>query len=86
MRDLAERLGLSGRVDLVASYRLDLAQGATCADRQHAVARLRALRDPSALAALRTARVRKSNGCLRDDAADAIRYLDSLSVPEPLAE
>jgi tetratricopeptide (TPR) repeat protein len=79
MRDLAESLGLSERVDLGASYRLDLEQGATCADRQRAVARLRALRDPSAVAALRRAQARKLNACLRDDAADAIRYLDSLA-------
>jgi hypothetical protein len=86
MRDLAESLGLSDRVDLVASFRLDLEQGATCPDRQRAVAKLRALRDPSASAALRRARARKNNGCLRDDAGDAIRYLDSLGSAEPSAE
>ena len=82
MRDLAESLGLSDRVDLLASYRLDLEQGATCADRQRAVAKLRALRDPAASAALRKAEVRKINACLRDDAADAVRYLDSLGAAE----
>ncbi len=82
MRDLAESLGLSARVDLETSYRLDLEQGATCIDRQQAVAKLRALRDGSATAALQKARTRKNNGCLRDDAADAIRYLDSLSAAE----
>jgi len=41
MRDLAERLGLSDRIDRLASYRLDLEQGATCPDRQRAVAKLR---------------------------------------------
>lgn len=86
MRDLAESLGLSGRVDLLASYRLDLEQGATCADRQRAVAKLRALRDPSASAALKKALARKANACLRADAADAIRYLDALSAAEPQPE
>jgi tetratricopeptide (TPR) repeat protein len=85
MRDLAESLGLSSRVDLLASYRLDLEQGATCPDRQRAVAELRALRDPAASAALRKATTRKVNLCLRDDAADAIRYLDSLGA-EPATE
>src|SRR5262249_35132123 len=79
MRDLAESLGLSARVDLMSSYRLDLEQGATCADRQHAVAKLRALRDPAAGDALKKAMAKKSNACLRDDAADALRYLDSLA-------
>jgi serine/threonine-protein kinase len=82
MRDLAESLGLTDRVDLGASYRLDLEQGATCADRQRAVAKLRALRDPAATAALRKAQARKLNACLRDDAADAIRYLDSLNAAD----
>jgi serine/threonine-protein kinase len=82
MRDLAESLGLSERVDLLASYRLDLVEGATCADRQRAVAKLRALRDPAASAALKKAQARKPNACLRDDAADAIRYLDSLGASE----
>jgi tetratricopeptide (TPR) repeat protein len=81
MRELAASLGLSGRVDLAASYRLDLEQGATCPDRQRAVAQLRALRDPSSSPALRKAKERKLNACLRDDAADAIRYLESLGEP-----
>ncbi len=80
MRDLAESLGLGDRVDLLTSYRLDLEQGATCAERQRAVAKLRALRDPAASAALRKAEARKANACLRDDATDAIRYLDSLAT------
>jgi hypothetical protein len=86
MRDLAASLGLSSRVDLLASYRLDLEQGASCPDRQRAVAQLRALRDPAASAALRKALARKVNVCLRDDAADAIRYLDSLGAAEPAPE
>ncbi len=82
MRALAESLGLSRRVDLVTSYRLDLEQGVLCVDRQRAVAQLRALRDPAAAAPLQKARARKINGCLRDDAADAIRYLESLDAAD----
>jgi hypothetical protein len=78
MRDLAASLGLSSRVDWLASYLLDLEQGASCPDRQRAVSELRALRDPAASPALRKAEARKVNACLRDDAADAIRYLDAL--------
>jgi serine/threonine-protein kinase len=79
MRDLAETLGLSSRVDRLASYSLDLEQGGSCADRQHAVARLRALADPAAIAALKSAQGKKPNACLRDDAADAVRYLETLA-------
>jgi tetratricopeptide (TPR) repeat protein len=82
MRDLAESLGLADRIDLVASYRLDLEQGPLCPDRQKAVAKLRALRDPAAVAALKKAIDRKGNACLKDDAADAVRYLDSLGTTE----
>jgi serine/threonine-protein kinase len=85
MRTLAESLGLSGRVDLVTSYRLDLEEAVTCAERQRAVAELRALREPSATAALQKAMGRKINGCLRADAADAIRYLESIDAAEPQA-
>jgi eukaryotic-like serine/threonine-protein kinase len=83
MRDLSEGLALTARVDLLASYRLDLEQGATCPDRQLAVSRLRALRDPAAVAALKKAQARKLNACLRSDAADAVRYLESLGAAEP---
>jgi len=79
MRDLAESLGLSPRVDRLASYSLDLEQAPSCADRQRAVAKLRALADPAAVPALKNAQARKANACLRDDAADAIRYLDRLA-------
>jgi serine/threonine-protein kinase len=83
MRDLAESLGLSARVDLPTSYRLDLEEGASCPERQRAVAKLRALRDPSAVAALRKAQARKGNACLQKDAGDAVRYLESLATAEP---
>jgi tetratricopeptide (TPR) repeat protein len=86
MRDLAESLGLADRIDHLASYRLDLEQGAACPDRQRAVAKLRALRDPAAVPALRKAQEKKTNTCLRDDAADAIRYLDALGANERAPE
>jgi tetratricopeptide (TPR) repeat protein len=82
LRDLAESLSLTARVDLLASYRLDLEQGATCPERQLAVSRLRALRDPAAVAALKKAQTKKLNACLRNDAADAIRYLESLGAAD----
>lgn len=78
MRDLAESLGLESRVDRLASYLLDLEQGANCPDRQRAVAKLRAIGDPAAAPALRKAQARKQNTCLQADAADALRYLDAL--------
>jgi hypothetical protein len=54
----------------------DLETGATCDDRMHAVDRLVELRDANAVAALRTARTRKDNACLRAGAAQAIKALD----------
>ena len=59
MRELAESLGLAGAHRSARLYRLDLEQGATCPDRQRAVAKLRALRDPAAIAALKKAEARK---------------------------
>lgn len=54
----------------------DLDAGATCTDRLAAVQRLIELRDPNAVSALRSARVRKDNACLRGAAAQAIKTLD----------
>jgi tetratricopeptide (TPR) repeat protein len=83
MRELAESLGLSSRVDRVASYSLDLEQGASCPDRQKAVATLRALNDAGAIPALKNAQARKANACLRDEAADAVRYLEAAGDKPP---
>jgi tetratricopeptide (TPR) repeat protein len=83
MRDLAESLGLASQVDRVASFSLDLEQGASCPDRQKAVATLRALNDAGAIPALKNAQSRKANACLRDDAGDAIRYLESSAGEKP---
>jgi tetratricopeptide (TPR) repeat protein len=83
MRDLAESLGLSSRVDRLTSLGLDLEQGATCADRQRSVAQLRALADPAAIPALKNAQaLKKKNACLLDDAADAIRYLGATETTQ----
>ena len=64
----------------------DLEHGKTCDDRRQAVLTLRALGDPAAIPALKRARYRmrggvlgigdkNTNGCLTDDAADAIEAL-----------
>jgi serine/threonine protein kinase len=70
------------------SYIVELREGDTCQDRREAVADLRALGDKGAIPALRRAkrsrpggllnRKPNSNGCLRADATEAIRYLESL--------
>src|SRR5262249_32933245 len=48
-RDMADERGLTGEVDLLSSYSLDLTQGAGCRDRREAIPKLRALRDKRAL-------------------------------------
>jgi serine/threonine-protein kinase len=75
----------SGRLD---AYILDLKDGNTCEERKEAVANLRALGDKRAIPALREAkrarpagllrRKANSNTCLRADAAEAVRYLETL--------
>jgi len=86
---VAEEVGLGDRIDRLSSYLLDLDQGATCADRKEAVSKLRALGNKKAIPALRKARKRvrtegllkkkvNTNACLRVDATEAIRYLQSL--------
>jgi tRNA A-37 threonylcarbamoyl transferase component Bud32 len=85
-RAAAEAAGLADRVDLVASFSLDLADGKSCRERREAVPRLRALRDKRAIPALRRARVRSGgflglsnvNACLDRDAAEAIEFLQAL--------
>jgi hypothetical protein len=55
----------------------ELQAGATCGERKQAIAKLVELRDPKAVAPLRSARGRgKGNACLRGEAAAAIRALD----------
>jgi serine/threonine protein kinase len=75
----------SGRLE---SYIHDLREGDTCEERREAVADLRALGDKRAIPALREAkrarpagllkRKANSNACLRADAAEAVRHLESL--------
>jgi hypothetical protein len=86
---VAEEVGVGGRIDRLGSYLLDLEQGETCPDRKDAVAKLRALGDKRAIASLSKAQERietegilrrrtNVNACLRADAVEAIRYLESL--------
>ena len=87
---VADESGLGAEVDRFGSYMLDLEQGEDCAARKAAVANLRALGDKKAIPELRKARKRirteggvikrrvNTNACLRTDAAEAIRYLNSL--------
>jgi len=87
---VADAVGLGDRVDRLGSYLLDLQQGESCQHRKVAVANLRALGNKNAIPALRKARKRirseggfakkkvNANACLSADAAEAIRYLQSL--------
>ncbi|MEM9490048.1 MAG: protein kinase [Myxococcota bacterium] len=93
VRDLAvaavRERELGDKVDWVAVYTLDLVHRDTCEDRRTAVPKLRATGDKQAIPALRKVsnlRVRRGrkkfrypNKCLRDDAREAIQYLQSLS-------
>lgn len=87
---VAEEIGLGDQVDRFGSYVLDLRQGKTCEDRRGAVVKLRNLHDKRAIPHLKEARKRmrpdpngsrrkvNANACLRGDAAEAIRYLQSV--------
>ncbi len=86
---VAEDVGLGDRIDRLGSYVLDLQQGKSCAARKDAVAKLRALGDKKAIPSLQAAQKRirtegllkrkvNANTCLRTDASEAIRYLESL--------
>jgi len=87
---VADAVGLGERVDRLSSYLLDLENEETCAQRKEAVGNLRALGNKKAIGPLRKARSRmrtegglikkkvNTNACLRSDAAEAIRYLQSL--------
>ncbi len=83
-----ETSNLSDRVDWTRFYILDLKQQRSCEERRQAVASLRALGDPRAIEALKDARYRRrsrsskrnANRCLREDAIEAIQYLESLQA------
>ena len=88
--NVADDVGLGDRIDRLGSYLLDLRRGESCLHRKAAVASLRTLGDKQAIPALRKARKRiraeggfgkrkvNTNACLRTEAAEAIRYLQSL--------
>lgn len=87
---VADEAGLGDRVDRLGSYILDLEQGESCLIRKEAVGKLRALGNKKAIPALRKARKRirtegavmkrkvNTNACLKADANEAIRYLQSV--------
>jgi serine/threonine protein kinase len=91
VRSVIERHRLSGSVDWLKAYSLDLQQEATCEARREAVAKLRALGDVRAVDALERALVKTSrsassrshrsmaNDCLATEASAAIGYLRGLS-------
>jgi hypothetical protein len=76
--EVAEALGMGDRINWARSLGLDLEQEKPCEARRKVVARLRALSDPRAIPDLRKAASRRHNGCLRQDANEAIKYLESL--------
>ncbi len=76
---VAERLSLGDRIDWVSSLAIDLEYSGSCSSRRQFVSRLRALSDPRAIPALREAKARRNNSCLRKDADEAIQYLESLA-------
>jgi serine/threonine protein kinase len=87
---VADQVGLGDQVDRLGSHLIDLRRGGTCLARKDAVASLRALGDKKAVPALRKAKQRvrtegglvkkrvNTNACLRADATEAIRHLQSL--------
>jgi tetratricopeptide (TPR) repeat protein len=93
VRPVIERRKLGDRVEWLQAYSLDLQQDTTCEARREAVAKLYALGDQRAVAALERAKVRAgkpvnvhgkitytgANACLVDDAKAAIRYLRGLT-------
>jgi hypothetical protein len=90
-RDACEALGCLGKVDLVASYALDLAQARTCEEKRLAVQRLGGTGDPKAIEPLRKARAERrrywgpflstsGNACVLKDIDAA---LTALGAPPP---
>jgi tetratricopeptide (TPR) repeat protein len=83
-----EKLQLGDKVKWLTAYTLDLEQGDTCEKRKEAVAKLRALSDPEAIAPLERELAKKIksgpmrgkpvSACLIDDAHAAIGYLRGL--------
>jgi eukaryotic-like serine/threonine-protein kinase len=92
-RDVGEFHKLLSKVDLMASYALDLDQESSCEKRRDVVSKLRALGDIRAIAALERSKSKLgSNGkqkgkpinqCLQEDAAAALSYLRGLPGAPP---
>jgi serine/threonine protein kinase len=76
--EVAEALAMGDRIDLAGSLSLDLEQEKGCNARRKVVAQLRALGNPSAISALRKAASYSRNECLKQDAKEAVQYLESL--------
>jgi hypothetical protein len=90
-RDACETIGCKGKVDLVASYALDLSQAHTCDEKRVAVQKLGETGDPKAIDPLRKARAERrsflggllgasGNGCVMKDIDAA---LTALGEPPP---
>ena len=67
--------GYVDRVPWVPMLGKDLAQLPTCEERRETLAKLRKVNDPKALPYIEEAATRADNGCLADDAADALAAL-----------
>ena len=91
-REGCEIVGCTKKVDLVASYSLDLAQGRTCEEKREAVQKLGASGDPRAIEPLKKARVRAPQPCSAASSApsgnacivkDIDAALTALGAPPP---
>jgi tRNA A-37 threonylcarbamoyl transferase component Bud32 len=93
-RDACETLGCTGKVDLVGSYALDLAQAHTCDDKRIAVQKLAETGDAKAIEPLRKARSERrsllggflstsGNGCVLKDIDAALTSLGAPPPPPP---
>lgn len=90
--ELVMAYNLNEQVNWLGSRTLDLEEGKDCEERRQAISKLRALDDRRALPALKQAVDRKGrygkwrgkfiNRCLREEAREAILYLESLPGPD----
>jgi hypothetical protein len=93
-RQGCEIIGCAKKVDLVASYSLDLAQGRTCEEKREAVQRLGGSGDPRAIEPLKKARSERrallggilstsGNACIVKDIDAALTALGAPPPPPP---
>jgi len=93
-RDACETLGCLGKVDLVGSYALDLAQAHSCEDKRVAIQKLGETGDAKAIEPLRKARSERrsllggflstsGNGCVVKDIDAALTALGAPPTPPP---